>query len=94
MIGRRLFLARKAAKYTQQQVADEVKVTRQAVSAWERGAHSITACELGALAVFYGVSADYLIFGGDPLPARAVIMAAGRPRPSEYAELFPDNWMG
>lgn len=46
---------------TQQQLADELHVTKQAISKWEKGKSvpDITSVEL--IASFFGVSADYLI---------------------------------
>lgn len=46
---------------TQQQLADELHVTKQAISKWEKGKSipDITSVEL--LSSFFGVSADYLI---------------------------------
>ena len=46
---------------TQQQLADELHVTKQAISKWEKGKSvpDITSIEL--IASFFGVSADYLI---------------------------------
>lgn len=48
-------------KLTQQQLADELHVTKQAISKWEKGKSipDITSVEL--LASFFGVSVDYLI---------------------------------
>ena len=48
-------------KLTQQELADELHVTKQAISKWEKGKSvpDITSVEL--LSSFFGVSADYLI---------------------------------
>ena len=50
-----------AKNLTQQQLADELHVTKQAISKWEKGKSvpDITSVEL--IASFFGVSADYLI---------------------------------
>lgn len=62
-IGGRLQSARRQISSTQQEVAAELRVSRQAVSAWERGVSVPNALELRLLAVRYGVSADFLLFG-------------------------------
>lgn len=62
-MGDRLSGARKAVGLTQQRVADDLKVTRQAVSSWEKGRSPPNALELVKLITLYGVSADYVLFG-------------------------------
>lgn len=68
-LARRLKEARIAARMTQQDVAVAVRatravgMTRQAVSAWERGESQPTLPQLVAVCHLYGASADYLLFG-------------------------------
>lgn len=59
----RLKRARCAAKLTQGDVAEEMGVTRQTVSSWERGTTSPSIENLAALCVIYGVSADLILYG-------------------------------
>lgn len=53
---------------SQENAADAVKLTRQAVAQWESGEAAISAVQLGRLAALYGTSTDYLIFGMRTVP--------------------------
>lgn len=46
---------------TQQQLADELHVTKQAISKWEKGKSVPDIASVELIASFFGVSADYLI---------------------------------
>ncbi|MEG1781745.1 MAG: helix-turn-helix transcriptional regulator [Oscillospiraceae bacterium] len=46
---------------TQEQVAQELKISQRSYSYYENGQHSLTAELLIALADFYGVSVDYIL---------------------------------
>lgn len=61
MLGERLSAARKAAKLTQNDVADELGIRRQTYSAYERGVSTPDARTIGVLARMFGVSADSLV---------------------------------
>ena len=61
-IAERLQKIRKEHGYSQEQLADELGVSRQAVSKWERGEASPDTDNLIALARLYGISIDYLLF--------------------------------
>lgn len=61
MLGERLAAARKAAKLTQNDVADQLGIRRQTYSAYERGVSTPDAHTMGILAKMFGVSADALI---------------------------------
>lgn len=63
MIGGRLRQARTGAKLTQEDVASELHLTRQSVSAWESGRTMPSIEELRDLSIRYGVSTDMLIHG-------------------------------
>jgi transcriptional regulator with XRE-family HTH domain len=67
-IGSRLRDARKGAKLSLADVAQEIKLSKQAVSAWESGRTTLDALQLGNLALLYGVSADFLLFGIKTIP--------------------------
>lgn len=62
-IRRRLLLAREAAKFTQVEVAKEMKVSRQTVSRWESGHSSPTLEQFADLCVLYGVTCYYVLRG-------------------------------
>ena len=61
-IAERLQKIRKEHGYSQEQLADELGVSRQAVSKWERGEASPDTDNLIALARLYNISIDYLLF--------------------------------
>lgn len=57
----KLFLLRKEKRLTQMQVAEEIKVSRQAVSGWETGTVVPSIENLKSLSILYGVPVDYLL---------------------------------
>lgn len=76
-IQARIRQARVAKKLTQRQVADAVGVSTQAVNQWEKTTEPSND-NLAKLAYILGVSADYLLRGGDANP---------------HPETFPE-WLG
>ena len=62
-IAKNISRLRRAAGLSQQRVADELNVTRQAVSAWERGLSEPDARSLTRLADLYGCGVDELLRG-------------------------------
>lgn len=69
-IAERLQALRKEHGYSQEQLADELGVSRQAVSKWERGEASPDTDNLIALAKLYGVTVDEVLFNKSlPQPA-------------------------
>lgn len=79
-IGSRLRESRQEAKLSLGDVAEELKLSKQAISAWENGRTMLDAKQLGDLALMYGVSADYLLFGTRMVPEelRELFTRAGR----------------
>lgn len=77
-LGERLLALRKASGMTQEQLAEKVFVTRQAVSKWERGESVPDLDILVALSEMYGVTLDELVLGDAPRPARESIPAEER----------------
>ena len=63
MFSQKLTEARKNKGYTQEQLAEKLYVTRQAVSRWERGTSEPDLQTLGRICGLLGVTADYLIGG-------------------------------
>lgn len=57
----KLILLRKEKRLTQMQVAEEIKVSRQAVSGWETGTVVPSIENLKSLSVLYGVPVDHLL---------------------------------
>lgn len=64
--------AREAAGLTVLDVANTLKVSRQAVYLWERGVTTPSASKLVALSKLYGVTVDRLLKGGKNETRRAV----------------------
>lgn len=62
-IGETLFEHRKTAGLSQEELAEKIGVSRQAVSKWERGESSPDTENLIALAKLYNISLDELVFG-------------------------------
>ncbi len=62
-IPNRLYEKRKAFGFSQEELAEKLGVSRQAVSKWERGESSPDTENLIALATLYGISLDELVFG-------------------------------
>lgn len=67
-VGIRLRAVRLEAGLSQEDAAEAVKKTRQAVAQWESGEAAISAVQLGRLAALYGTSTDYLILGMRTVP--------------------------
>lgn len=63
-IAERLLYYRKKNGYSQEQLAEAIGVSRQAVSKWERAEASPDTDNLIALSKLYNVSLDELMFGG------------------------------
>ncbi len=59
----KLLELRKSNGYTQEQLADKLGVTRQAISRWEQGETTPDVTTLKKLCRLYDVSSDDLIFG-------------------------------
>lgn len=57
----KLILLRKEKGLTQMQVAEEIKVSRQAISGWETGTVVPSTENLKSLSILYGVPVDYLL---------------------------------
>lgn len=70
---------------TQDELAQALGVTRQAVSKWERGIISPATVNLAALGRLYGVSLDELVNGEQP-PQEAAAAAVAVVKESEAAE--------
>ena len=60
-LGEKLKMLRASRGLSQEQLAAELNVSRQAVSKWESGASDPSTSNLLALAKLYGVSAEELL---------------------------------
>lgn len=68
-IGERLQELRKKAGYSQEQVAEMLGISRQAISKWESGQGKPEIDNIIKLMKLYQVSADYLLLGAENIPA-------------------------
>ncbi len=67
-LAQRLQNLRKEAHYSQEQLADLLGISRQAVSKWESGQGKPDLDNIARLTEIYNVSADYLISGQEHTP--------------------------
>lgn len=84
-IAKRLVQLRKAHNFSQEQLAEKVGVSRQAVSKWERAEASPDTDNLIILSKLYGLSLDAMLFSKhEPeLPVRAAETNVSEPRQQE-----------
>jgi transcriptional regulator with XRE-family HTH domain len=68
-IANRLYELRKRYNYSQEELADKIGVSRQAVSKWERAEASPDTDNLILLAKLYNVSLDELLSTSEPVEA-------------------------
>lgn len=78
----RLAELRKQAGLSQQELADRLYVSRQAVSRWESGESMPTVENLLYLSELYGVTVDYLLKGDAAQPGKEAPPAAPPPEPA------------
>lgn len=67
-LAERLQDLRKKANYSQEQVADLLGISRQAISKWESGQGKPELDNIIKLTEIYNVSADYIISGEEHIP--------------------------
>ncbi|MBR7172678.1 MAG: helix-turn-helix transcriptional regulator [Clostridia bacterium] len=61
LINKRIYELRKEKNISQATLAKEVGVTQKAIDFWEKGINEPKASYVLRLAIFFGVSADYLL---------------------------------
>ena len=71
LIANKLTELRKGAGLSQEEVADKLVVSRQAVSGWERGEATPDTTNLIALSKLYDVTLDELVYGDKTAPSEA-----------------------
>ena len=71
-IGEKIFKLRAKAGISQEQLAEKLGVSRQAVSRWESGETTPDMANIIGLCNIFGVSADHLIRGGETAEAAPV----------------------
>lgn len=62
----KLYTLRKKSGLSQEQLAEALNVSRQAISKWEGGSATPESDKLLALSNYFGVSLDYLLKDGTP----------------------------
>lgn len=62
----KLYALRKKSGLSQEQLAEALNVSRQAISKWEGGSATPESDKLLALSNYFGVSLDYLLKDGTP----------------------------
>ena len=85
-LSERLEDLRKQHDLTQDQLAEKLMVTRQAISRWERGLAYPTVDNLKALAQLYQVSLDALLLDEPPEPAPSAVPEPTQPAPATAPE--------
>ena len=77
-IGEKILNLRKARGWSQEELAERIGVTRQAVSRWESGSAKPDADKIIAICDLFGVSADYLLRDSYNGESGQVIHSEGR----------------
>lgn len=91
-LSQRIQRLRKARGLSQDELAGQVGVSRQAVSKWESGQSTPDLDKIILLSDFFGVTTDYLLKGVDAAPAPAE--APGAPAQVEVKRPFdPFPWV-
>lgn len=85
----KLYTLRKQAGMTQQDLAEKLNVSRQAVSRWEMGTAMPEIDNLVAISDCLGVTLDELLREKESEPSPAVETAAAAPR---YLDFLPGKW--
>ncbi|GEM_PF-2356567 len=73
MISKQLIELRKKKGISQEELANEIGVSRQAISKWETDHGFPDTEKLTKLVVFYNTSADYILFGKNTNPEQESI---------------------
>ncbi len=84
-LGKRIAELRRAKGYSQEYVAEEVGVSRQAVSKWEQDLSAPDTYNLIALSRLFGVTVDYLATGTIPTPPAPPTPPVNPPTPTYNA---------
>ena len=93
LLGEKLKKLRKARGLSQEQLADRLNVSRQAISKWELGESTPDTDNLVALSDYYGVSLDYLLRDQEvPEVSEKVMMREVQPLISSGCLIFVVVW--
>ncbi|MBO4406211.1 MAG: helix-turn-helix transcriptional regulator, partial [Clostridia bacterium] len=97
MLAEKLYALRKRSGLSQEELAEKLDVSRQAVSKWELGTAKPDLERLAAISRFYGVPADALLSedelppasGNDAAPPSGEPAAPGEGKKKDGARLLP-----
>ncbi len=81
-IGEKIYTLRKSNSWSQEELADRIGVTRQAVSRWEADSAKPEADKIIELCDLFQISADYLLRDVQPEASPAAPAPAPAPAPS------------
>ena len=73
VLPEKLYTLRKKSGLSQEQLAEALNVSRQAISKWEGGSATPESDKLLALSNYFGVSLDYLLKDGASVGAPAEV---------------------
>lgn len=85
-IGAKMREARTAARMTQDDVAMELRRSRQAISSWEAGRTAPSLEEFRDLTALYGVSADHMLCGVNVAAIFRGVLSLGRKERPQFAD--------
>lgn len=86
-IGEKILRLRKARGWSQEELAEHLNVTRQAVSRWESESSKPDADKITALCGIFGVSADYLLCTDVAVNASPMNQHTQLPQPADKSIL-------
>ncbi len=84
-----LALLRKSRGFTQEQLAEQLGVSRQAIARWESGETAPDVYILRVLSEIFGISADNLLNGVDETPPPAAAVPSPEPAAAAVKEPLP-----
>ena len=91
--GEKLQYLRKEQNWTQEQLADQIGISRQSLSKWELGAATPDTEHVVRLSRLFGVSTDTLLLDDALFPPSAVQAAGSRRRWENSSEAaWPPPW--
>lgn len=93
-LGEKIVLLRKARGISQEQLAERLGVSRQAVSKWELNEAIPDVPRVVALSELFGVTTDYLLKSGSEEDGEAPTAAGAAAGPAPAGEKIDRKWLG
>lgn len=88
-VGKRIAELRKKQGLTQEQLAEMLSTTRQAVSKWESEKSTPDIVYVISMGKIFGVSMDYLLLGMEPAVSQAEARNGGQNKERPPSEIKP-----